>query len=303
MNDNQLIMALAKVIIAAAWADGAISEDEEICLKDLLWRIPEINAQQWNELEIYLASPVGAVERERLVGELHSLASSPDQRALAFSTLDEMVNADGTLTAAERDVVAEIKSGLETVNTGSWGSFSRLLIGRRAQVTAAAPNREAYLNDFVRNRVYYNLRLRLQANNISWDISDEEMRRLGLAGGLLALLARVSGDVTGEEQAAMTSALQRAWSLSPESAQFVVEVALADGDKLDLYRLLREICEVTTDGERRALLDALFAIAAADGQASFQEIEELRLVAQGLKLSHQEFIDAKLKLPRTQRAA
>lgn len=302
MNSNPLIMALAKVIIAAAWVDGTISEDEELCLKDLLWRMPEIHAQQWNELEIYLASPVGAAERERLVGELRALASSPDQRALALSTLDEMVNADGALTPAERDVVAEIKSGLETAGTGAWGSFSRLLIGRRAQATVAAPNREAYLNDFVRNRVYYNLRLRLQADNISWDISDEEMRRLGLAGGLLALTARVSGDVTGEERAAMAAALQRAWSLSPESAQFVVEVALADGDKLDLYRLARETSEVTTDAERRALMDALFTIAAADGQASFHEIEELRLIAQGLKLSHQEFIDAKLKLSREQRA-
>lgn len=301
MTDNSLIMALAKVIIAAAWADGTISEDEEICLKDLLWRMPEIHAQQWHELEIYLVSPVGAAERERLVAELSQLVNSPDQRALALSTLDEMVNADGTLTASERDVVAEIKNGLETADPGMWGSFSRMLIGRRTVATASAPNREAYLNDFVRNRVYYNLRL--QAENTNWELSDLEMRRLGLAGGLLALLARVSSDVTGEEKAAMAAALQKAWSLSPESARFVIEVALTDGDKLDLYRVVREISEVTTDAERRALLDALFTIAAADGKASYDEIEEIRLVAQGLKLSHREFIDAKLKLSRAQRAA
>ena len=44
-----------------------------------------------------------------------------------------------------------------------------------------------------------------------------------------------------------------------------------------------------------------FAVAAADGMASFEEIEELRVVAQGMKLTHQEFIDAKLTLPRDKR--
>lgn len=303
MADNDLILALGKVIIAAAWSDGAISEDEETCLKDLLWRLPALHAQQWHELEIYLDSPVDAAERERLVAELSQLVNSPEQRDLAFSTLEEMVNADGTLTPGEQDVVAEIKSGLEKADVGLWGSLSRMLIGRRTQATAGAPNREAYLNDFVRNRVYYNLRQHLQAENIDWHISDAELRRLGLAGGLLALVARVSPDVAEAEKAMMVGALQRAWSLAPESAQFVVEIALADGEKLDLYRLVRELAEVTTEEERRAFLDVVFAVAAADGQASFEEIEEIRLIAQGLKLSHQEFIEAKLKLPRASRAA
>jgi len=302
MNDNELIMALSKVIIAAAWADGEITENEETSLKDLLWRLPAVHAQQWHELEIYLDSPVDAAERERLVGELRALTSSADQRALALNTLEEMVNADGTVTDSERAVVNEVRNALETADVGAWGAFSRLLIGRRAQVTAAAPNREVYLNDFVRNRVYYTMSRRLAQENVHWNVTDDELRRLGLAGGLLALVARVSEDVSGEERVAMIAALQSAWSLSPESAQFVVEVALADGDKLDLYTLVRELAEVTTEEERHALLDALFTVAVADERASFEEIEQIRLIAQGLKLSNREFIDAKLKVPRERRA-
>lgn len=302
MNNNELIMALGKVIIAAAWADGEIIEDEETSLKDLLWRLPAVHAQQWHELEIYLDSPVDAAERERLVAELRALTSSADQRALALNTLEEMVNADGTVTDSERAVANEVRNALETADVGAWGAFSRLLIGRRAQATAGAPNRETYLNDFVRNRVYYTMRRRLQTEAIEWNISDEELRRLGLAGGLLALVARVSEDVTDDERAAMTTALQSAWTLPSESARFVVEVALAGGERLDLYTLVRELAGVTSEEERHALLDALFAVAAADERASFEEIEEIRLIAQGLKLSHQEFIDAKLKVPRDRRA-
>ena len=154
----------------------------------------------------------------------------------------------------------------------------------------------------MRNRVYYKRRQRLAAEGVSWEIPDEELRRLGLAGGLLALVGRVADDVSAEERAAMISALQSAWALSPESAAFVVEVALANGEKLDLYGLSREFSEVTTNEERRGFLDALFAVAGADDKASYEEIEQIRLIALGLKLSHQEFIDAKMKLPREKRA-
>lgn len=302
MSDNDLIMSLGKVIIAAAWADGVINEDEEISLKDLLWRLPAIHAQQWSELEIYLDAPVEAAERERLVAELRNNLSSADQRELVMRTLDEMVSADGAVTDSEMAVVAEIKGALETSDAGHWGSFSRLLIGRRSAAVAVGPNREVYLNDFVRNHVYYKLRQQLMAEGVDWELDDAELRRLGLAGGLLALIGRVSADVDAAERAAMIAQLQSAWALPPESAALVVEIALADGEKLDLYRLAREFTEVTTEADRRAFLDALFAVAAADSRASFEEIEEIRLISQGLKLSHQEFIDAKLKLPRDRRA-
>lgn len=302
MANNELILTLGKVIIAAAWVDGEISEEEVNSLKDLLWRLPAVNANEWNQLDIYLDSPVDAAERERLVSELRGLTRTPEARQLAISALDEMVNADGEVSERERAVVTEIIDSLDTANTGTWGSFSRMLVGRRTEATAAAPNREAYLNDFVRNHVYYKMRQRLSAENIHWEIPDAELRRLGLAGGLLALIGRVAAGVDDDERSAMVAALQSAWALSRESAEFVVEVALADGEKLDLYRLTREFAEVTTPQERLGFLNALFAVAAADEKASFDEIEEIRLIAMGLKLSHQEFIEAKLRLPRERRA-
>lgn len=294
------IMSLAKVIIAAAWADGAISPDEELSLKDLLWRLPEVHARQWDELAIYLDAPVEAAERARLIAELRSRISTAGQRELALSKLDELVNADGVVSEREQAVVAEVRAALESADVGLWGSLSRLLIGRRAEA-AAAPNREAYLNDFVRNRVYYQLRQQLAARGIVWDVPDAELRRLGLAGGLLALVAQTADGVTETERAAMVEALGAAWALPAESAALVVEVALADGDALDFYRLVREFAEVTTEDERRRFLDALFGVAAADGAATFEEIEQIRLIALGLKLSHTEFIEAKLRLPRERR--
>ena len=298
---TETIMSLAKVIIAAAWADGDIDEDEELCLKDLLWRLPEVHAHQWDELAIYLDSPIDQAERQRLIAELRAQVSTAEQRELALSKLDELVNADGVVGERERAVVAEVRAALESADVGLWGSLSRLLIGRRAQATAGAPNREAYLNDFVRNRVYYQLRQRLAAQGVVWDVPDAELRRLGLAGGLLALVAYVADGAADEERAAIVAVLRDAWSLPAESAALVSEVALSGGQQLDFYRLVREFAEVTSPDERRRFLDALFGVASADGAATFEEIEQIRLVALGLKLSHSEFIEAKMKLPPERR--
>jgi hypothetical protein len=42
-------------------------------------------------------------------------------------------------------------------------------------------------------------------------------------------------------------------------------------------------------------------VANAAHQTSFEEIEEIRSIAKGMELSHQDFIDAKLAIPREDR--
>jgi len=101
---------------------------------------------------------------------------------------------------------------------------------------------------------------------------------------------------------AMIEALESGWSLSREEAAFVAEVAVAEvTPEMDYYRLTRQFFSTTSDEERARFLDVLFSIAVADGSASNAEIEEIRAIARALKLTHQQFIDAKLKVPRESR--
>jgi uncharacterized tellurite resistance protein B-like protein len=48
--------------------------------------------------------------------------------------------------------------------------------------------------------------------------------------------------------------------------------------------------------ERRHVIELLFAISAADGAMSLDEIEEIRVIARGLNLTHKDFIQAKLRV-------
>jgi uncharacterized tellurite resistance protein B-like protein len=302
MSKERLILALAKVLIAAAWADGKLSHDEVNSMKDLLWRLPQLSARQWASLQMYIEMPVDEAERARLVAELRAAIRKPQDQALALAMLDEMMRADGQMTEDEEMVAAEIRAAIESVDVGLLARLVKDMTGRRARAVANAPNREDYFEDFVKNKVYYGVRRRLDLGQMELELGEDVLRCLSLAGGIMAQVAHVNPDVTEAEVETMVGALQTYWHLTPDQAAFVAGVAVSEtATRLDRYRLARRFAQTCNRQERAEFLDVLFAVAAADGFVTTEEIEEIRGIARSLKLTHREFIDAKLRIPVDQR--
>jgi uncharacterized tellurite resistance protein B-like protein len=303
---SDAIMALAKVMIAAAWADGSVSNEELNSLKDLLFQIPEMTASDWAQLDIYIESPIGEAERARLVADLQSSLKTSQDKELALRMVDDLVSADGEISPQEQISVEEIKSAIRNANVGVLGGMGNFLgssLNRRSKAVENAPNRELHLDDYVKNKVYYSLSRRLELEETDIDIPEKELRRLSLAGGLMARVAYVDQEIQEGEFDSMVNAIQRNWNLSDLEAALVAETAASTITKgLDYYRLSRRFFESTTEDERVHFMDALFAVADGDGRVSYEEIEEIRTIATVLKLTHKQFIDAKLKIPRERRA-
>ena len=298
-------MTLAKVIIAAAWADDEVSHEEINSLKDLLFRLPHLEARDWASLEIYIDSPIEHGERLRLIEELTRALSSRADKELALKALDDLIRADGEIPVAEQRVAEEIRQAIQDANVGVIGGIGKLVKGtiqRRSEAVANAPNREAYLEDFIKNRVYYGVRRRLDESDGQPDLPDSELRKLSLAGGLMARIAHIDRDVTEGEIDAMERTLQENWNCSHEQAALVAEVAVsAVAEDMDFYRMAREFFTCTTEQERVQFLDVLFAVADGDGMVSTPETEGIRRISMNLKMTHRQFIDAKLKIPRDRR--
>jgi uncharacterized tellurite resistance protein B-like protein len=305
MSETNVMLSLAKVLVAAAWADGVITNEEINYLKDLLFHLKGITAQDWAQIEIYIDSPVGEAERQRLVSELEADLSTAEAKAQAIQALDQMVHMGGTMGASEQAALEEIKASIQNAKVGGmgrWSLFARNSMQSRSQAVQGAPNREQYMDDYVKNKIYYDVKLRLANENSAIHITDDELRRLSLAGGLMARVAYADNRVTPPETQVIVRALQKYWDISDAEANLVAEMAASEVSKgMDYYRLTRQFFEVTTEDERVRFLNALFAVAAGDDIAAFEEIEEIRTIANGLLLSHQQFIDAKLKLSAEQR--
>lgn len=301
MANENTIKTIAKVMIAAAWVDGSVSPEEINSLKDLLFQLPDMTASDWSELDIYIETPVGEAERIRLEEELLVQLATPEDRALAIAALNEVISADGHISDSESVVLEEIKPMIESADVAILGPLSRLMrgsINRRSQEAANAPNREVYLEDFTQNKIFYLVSRRLELESEDISVSEPVLRKLSLAGGLMAHVAYVDQEVTEAEFDAMADILEAKWGASTVEAALVAEVAVSETSKsLDIYRLSREFFETTTAEQRVRFLDVLFAVADGDGRVSYEETEEIRLIAKMLKLTHRQFIDAKLKIP------
>jgi uncharacterized tellurite resistance protein B-like protein len=298
-----LIITLAKVIIAAAWADGKIANEEINSLKDLLFRLPELNARQWAELEIYIETPVDADERARLIADLRAAVASPGQRDLALQTLEDLISADGVVTDDERRIADEIRAALLSADVSLFGQVGRLFGGAIDRRTQAAANRERYLDDFINNKVYYGVRRRLDMDeNADLGIAEADLRKLSLIGGMLASVAHVNREVTAGEFDAIVTALETGWGANHTAATFVAAVATSlENANIDGFRLARQTMSALSPAEIERLVELLFVVAAADGMATDDEIHEIRQIAARLKLTNEQFIAAKLKIPRDQR--
>lgn len=304
MAKHPIAMALSKVVIAAAWADGNLARDEVNSLKNLLAEAGQtvgsgemaLTMQDWAELDIYLYSPVGPEERRRLVEELAAVMRGPKDRALAYAALDQLMSADRVTTDEERAVSAEIRAALERADAGPLAAFGHML-RRGLGVKAAGPNREQHLEEFLTNRVYYAVRVRLgKSPEEDLGIPADEARKLALAGGILATLAHVDASVADAERERIVAALEHGWGISHDRAVLVAEAAIEEGKaNLDQYALTYAFAQSASVEERVRFLDALFAVAAADGAISSDESAEISRITQAIRLEQRHFVAAKRK--------
>jgi len=299
------IMDLAKLLIAAAWVDGELANEEINALKDLLFTIPDITGEEWKHLEIYMDSPVLPEEREELLSKILLGIRSKEDKALVMDTLTRLFQADGTVTDAESEVLQEIRETLEKAHTGIFSRMSKILktsVKKRKQTSSAATQREGRIDDFIMNTVYYQLESELIEKGIEINLPEQQVRKLCFAAGLLSKIAAVDSGISENERHTIKSVLSSEWDLSDEEAELVTEISCQRMLKgLDYHRTTRGFVGCTNNDERIAFLKRLFKMANASEMTSYEEVEEIRRISISLKLPHKDFIEAKLTIPREDR--
>lgn len=305
MANHEFLMALAKLIVATAWADGEVSNQELNALKDLLFKLPEISGEDWLELEVYIDSPVSSTERSRLLKELAQHLQTKEDKAFAKSMIVKVVKADKKVSQLEKQILDEVGNALQDTDVNVWARMRSLLrpsMSQRSQATLQATNREEDVQEFVKNKIFFQLKQRLKLEDKEIGHNIENLKKLCLAGGLMARIAWVDQEISRTEKLVIRENLHEKWGISKPASKVVTEVATSSVVKgLDYFHLTRSFFECTVRPERVAFLESLFSIANACGKTSFKEIEEIRMLAKGLKLEHREFIQAKLTIPRKDR--
>ncbi len=288
-NYRELITALARVIVAVAWADHDLESEEIESLKDVVFRLnstfdmgSQLSGHDWEQLNLYMESPVDEGEMDQLLKNLQDAIRSERHRELALEALDNVVMADGEVEEEEKAALEEVKSSIDDVGTGvgRLGWAVRKSMGRRSKKAHSTVR----LGESV-----------ISANG-ELEMSDKDLRRLVLAAGLMARVAYVDREVLAEEQQLMEDVMQVYWKASPQESSFVANVAISEeAGNVDQVRLLREFVAVYTPEERARFLEVLFGVAISDGQISKEENQEIEAICRGIGLLNKDYVDAKSK--------
>jgi uncharacterized tellurite resistance protein B-like protein len=274
-------------------------------LKELLFQLPDISGEEWMELELYMASPVGEAERQRLLDRVLGHMGSAEDKALALETIEKLMPSGSSESDQQAEVVQQLRDDLEQGSSGFLNHLQRpfrRMLNFRGQQYAEEHDRESRLEDFIKNTIYFQVTMELRDRGITFDLPDADIRKLCLAAGLMARVAGVDHEVSSEETKVMGEVLRRHWTLTEDQAQLVAEIShhrIFRG--LDSVRLVKRFKDLTTRTERKEFLNCLFEVANSADQTSFEEIEEIRSLVKGMDLSHQDFLDAKLAIPREDR--
>ncbi len=128
------------------------------------------------------------------------------------------------------------------------------------------------------------------------DAPQADQSRLA-AAVLLVEIARADFSLAAEELQVIEQALAQQFGLSVADAQVLIKEAQAEHDAaICLAPYVAELNRRTSVAEKRALLEALWRVALADGVLDSHEEHMMRRVAELLFLSHADFIQSKLKV-------
>jgi len=298
MVDSPIAKSLAKVVIVAAKTENEIHAEQLECVKDLLFQLPEISERSWQELNCLLQSPIDAKKRRAYLQELKVLLSSEEERAFALYALNRVMNIDGTGSKNEPVPVQAMQEAIGKVTAKTVDKISRLLrvpIKIRSAINTREVQQICAIETMLEERVSD-----LKSAQLSMCMDDTEMRKLCLAGILMARVIGADGVLEDKEVAQTVRYLEEKWKLSTEEAHFVIIVSLSGKvEELDLIRVCRHFYEFTSELERIQFLDVLFQVGMEDGKLMDDEIDEVINIAANLKLEQDHFQTAFNRIVQT----
>lgn len=290
---NSLEYKLAKLLIAAAWADGNVHTDEINVLKDLIFNLKGITGEDWQLLELYMDSPVSEEETLHLLEDVMEMVTDSSDKLLVSNTLNELIEADGKPSIEELDFIEKVEQALAGKRTNPISMIGGFLKKSLSFKGKDIPKREKHFHEYVRNTVYYQLHHDDKHKNFK--IDDSYLRKLCLKAGLLARVCSQDGDPDENEINTVKDVLQELGNISREEAGILVETGFNRAARgLDYSHICRSYFEVTEYEERCEFLKILFRAAEASNGSCHEEIETIRDISIHLKIPHSKFVEAKL---------
>ncbi len=124
----------------------------------------------------------------------------------------------------------------------------------------------------------------------------ERARYIAAFSYVLSRAARADLHISAMETRAMERVVMEHSGLPEEQAILAVQIAKSQNrlfGATEDFIVTREFNQIATREQKLALLDCLFAVAAAEGMISIEEDNTIRQITSELRLDHRDFIDVR----------
>ena len=129
-------------------------------------------------------------------------------------------------------------------------------------------------------------------------VDPSRRRHVACFAYILTRSARADQQVTDEEARAMERLVAQHAGIAPEQAAEAVRLAAIQGRRsggTDDFVVTRKFDAIATHADKLALVDALFAVSSVDATIVTIEDNEIRRIANELKIEHAEYIAVRAK--------
>ena len=287
-------LTFLKVLTTVAWADGEVSQSELNILKSF-YRKFDLSKHELDELKPYLYAPILKKEKDLLYQQMIAELSTPAEKKEIVEALENMVQVHKRMKKDEQILVDQFSEWLKR-SSFTKRSFGRIrnLFQKTIFEHARDPNPD--MKKYFKRRVLKKIELKSSHSGVASKLTEDKLYFICLVGTLMASIAHVDNRLDPEEKKALKTCLATQFELKGKELILLFEVVEEQGRKdFDFHEVLAEINRLTSYNDRLQFMECLFAVATADGDLAYEEIEEIRRITKAMRIPHNTFIQAKVR--------
>ena len=288
-------LTFLKVLATVAWADGEITESELNVLKKF-YRKFNLDKPALDSLKPYLLAPISKKEQNKLFRQLVAELGSAKERQAVAAELEKMVHADLKIKDEEKALLEEFSGLLKK------SSFTKRSIGRvrnffQATLFKSAHEKNPALHKYFKSSILRKWEIKNASSKRKIKFDEDEIYFICLLGTLLASVAYVDDHFHEEEKKALKNILKERFDFKGQELQLLFDV-IDDQTRqgFDFYEVTTEFNSLCSYNDRVNTVDCFFVLAAADGEISYEESEQIRRITKAMHISHSVVKEAKKKM-------
>ncbi len=284
---------LLKVLAVIAWADGEITNSELNVVKSL-YRKFGLSPDEIKQVQPYLRAPISKKEQDALFKDLAAEMGAKAKRKDAMKALEEMAHADSKLKPEERELIEHCRDLLNNSSI-TRRSFGKVKSFFKKTLYKPAREKNPEMVQYFQSMMFRRIHLKSKKEGAAISMDDGQLYFLCLIGTLLASIAEVDEHFDETEKKALKQVLSERFDFNPKEWKILFEVLEAQAKEgFDFDEVIREFNRLTTYNDRLHFVDCFFAIGAADGDLSHEEVEEIRRITKAMRIPHKYFIERKM---------